>query len=285
MCFVASLLAVGIGRGQGNATAGLTSQGLFMWNLDGLTRSELRGSRVCWPNLAATKGCRGYLFTFKQNQRTAFQLESKPPPGTSSCYSVGCSMGNFEVLRLGGKFVSCDPSGEWLGVGHGSLQIGDLYCTNAPPPPDARVFVAPGPSGSALLNALTPFGRDIWNLDALVNDTLAPRMPCINDDMGSIFTVRRGGDCGPLAVFETYTYAFLNAFHSSFRLIAQPPGQAVHVKRNAPGIALDRYETFDGHFIFFRMKGKFITCGGGRWLGEGTGGSPDYSLYCAKPVG
>jgi hypothetical protein len=281
MCFVASLLAVGIGRGQGHATAGLTPQGLFIWNLDGLMRHTFGARRICWPQVGPN-GCRHYTFAFKGVATTQFQLESKAPAG-ATCFRDGCSMGNFEVLRVAGRFVSCDPSGEWLGSGHGSGQIGNIYCSSAPPPADARVVAVPTPpSGTALLKALTPFGHDIWNLDALANDTLAPRTPCIDDDTASLFSVRQGGDCGPLSVFETYTYTFVNAFHSSFRLVAQPPAQAVHVKRNAPGIALDRYETFDGHFIFMRMKGRFISCGGGRWLGEGTGGSSDYSPYCAR---
>jgi hypothetical protein len=99
----------------------------------------------------------------------------------------------------------------------------------------------------------------------------------------NLFAVVQGGDCGALADFETYTYTFLNAFHSAFRLVSRPPIQAVHVRRNGAGITLNRYETFDGGFVFFRLSGRFISCGRGRWLGEGNhGGSPDYSPYCAS---
>jgi hypothetical protein len=111
---------------------------------------------------------------------------------------------------------------------------------------------------------VTPYGRLMWNLDALVNDTFDHRKPCFDVQQNNVFAVARGGDCGPTFRYALYTFTFLDAFHSSFRLVARSnPWAGENV---AP----------------FTVAHRYVYCGRGRWLGLFHGGGL-WPLGCQRP--
>jgi len=130
--------------------------------------------------------------------------------------------------------------------------------------------LAAGPP-SGLARSLTPNGRVIWNLDALLNDTFGDRTDCYDAKTASIFSVARSAECpSPLARYQTYVFTFLNAFGSQFRLVslAKPPFTGV---TNVP----------------LRVNGRYVSCPGGRyhgggagWLVEGGGTGPGGEFWC-----
>lgn len=108
-------------------------------------------------------------------------------------------------------------------------------------PSSARTSAAAIPSG------LTPHGREVWNLDALVNDTFGRRRPCWNNVNGNIFSVPQSQPCPyPRATYSIYTFTFLNAFRSRFYRTAQPPRS--------------------GNFTPVRIANRYVYCGSGKYL-------------------
>jgi hypothetical protein len=118
---------------------------------------------------------------------------------------------------------------------------------------------------------LTPNGRVLWNLDALVNDTFGDRVECYDGKRFAIFSVRHGGYCPPPeARFQTYVFTFLSAHQSAFRLIrlSRAPNTGV---TNVP----------------LRIDNRFVSCPGGRyhhggsgWLVQGGGRPPNRQFWC-----
>jgi hypothetical protein len=124
----------------------------------------------------------------------------------------------------------------------------------------ARTAASPGPP-----RGLTPYGRLTWNLDALVNDTFGHRRPCFDEQSNNVFSVPQSRSCpAPLARYADYTFTFLNAFHSSYRL----------VKRSNPWAGTN--------VAPFSVARRYVYCGGGRWLGFFHGGGL-WPLSCQRP--
>jgi len=129
---------------------------------------------------------------------------------------------------------------------------------------------ASGPSVT-LAGNLTPNGRVIWNLDALLNDVNGARVDCYDGKRLEIFSVAKGGECpSPVARYQTYVFTFLDAFHSQFTLVARasPPQTGA---TSAP----------------LRVNGRYVSCPGGLyhhggpgWLVEGGGAGPNGYFWC-----
>ena len=134
----------------------------------------------------------------------------------------------------------------------------------------AAQFIATGPPPE-VSRSLTPNGRVLWNLDALLNDTFGNRVDCYDGQRIVLFSVRHGGYCpSPEARYQTYVFTFLNAKHSEFRLVhlSRPPNTGA---TNAP----------------VRVGGRFISCTGGMyhhggrgWLVFGGGAGPTGLFWC-----
>jgi hypothetical protein len=112
---------------------------------------------------------------------------------------------------------------------------------------------------------LTPYGQIVWNLDALVNDTFGRRRPCVDLNRGNVFSVPQSRFCpAPLARYSDYTFTFLNAFHSRYRL----------VKRSNPWAGTNAAP--------FTIAGRAVYCGGGLWVGMFHGGGY-WQFGCQRP--
>ena len=129
---------------------------------------------------------------------------------------------------------------------------------------------ATGPP-AAITSSLTPNGRVIWNLDALLNDTFGDRTDCYDAEHVAIFSVSRGGYCpAPAARYEEYVFTFLNARGSQFYLVklAKAPNTGV---TNSP----------------LTVDGRYVACPDGEyhhgregWLVEGGGAGPNGYFWC-----
>lgn len=118
---------------------------------------------------------------------------------------------------------------------------------------------------------LTANGVVLWNLDALLNDTFGDRVDCYDAKHVDIFSVARGQDCpAPEAEYQTYVFTFLNAFHSTFRLVrlARVPNTGV---TNVP----------------VRVDNRFVSCPDGLyhhgergWLVFGGDAGPTGVFWC-----
>jgi hypothetical protein len=139
-----------------------------------------------------------------------------------------------------------------------AMLLGALAASAAGPPP-------------SITPSLTPNGRVIWNLDALINDTFGDRVDCWDGERDNVFAVARNGECpGPEARYEEYVFTFLNARDSSFHL----------VKRSSP--------PFSGATsVPIRVDNEYVACPGGEyhhggegWLVDGGGAGPNGFFWC-----
>jgi hypothetical protein len=120
-------------------------------------------------------------------------------------------------------------------------------------------------SRSAPPPGLTPYGILVWNLDALVNDTFGHRRPCLDEQRNNVFSVPQSQFCpSPLVRYADYTFTFLNAFHSRFRL----------VRRSNPWAG--------ANVAPFTIAGRYVYCGSGQWLGLFHGGGL-WPFGCQRP--
>jgi hypothetical protein len=134
----------------------------------------------------------------------------------------------------------------------------------------AAQLTATGPPPE-LSRSLTPNGRVLWNLDALLNDTFGNRVDCYDGQRIVLFSVPHGGYCpAPQARYQTYVFTFLNANHSEFRLVrlARAPDTGA---TNAP----------------VRVGSRFVSCPDGQyhhsgrgWLVFGGGAGPTGLFWC-----
>jgi len=134
------------------------------------------------------------------------------------------------------------------------------------------VASAAGPPAT-LTPSLTPSGRTIWNLDALLNDTFGDRVDCYDIRDIAISAVPRGTYCSPADAgrYEEYRFTFLNARGSQFHLVklAKAPNTGA---TNSP----------------LRVHNRYVACpdgqsenGGEGWLVAGGGAGPNDIFYCA----
>ena len=129
---------------------------------------------------------------------------------------------------------------------------------------------ASGPPAS-LSGSLTPNGRVIWNLDALLGDANGARVDCFDGKRLEIFSVAKGGQCpSPEARYQAYVFTFLNAFHSQFTLVS-----LAHAPQTGATSAP------------LRVDGRYVSCPGGLyhhgrrgWLVEGGGTGPNGYFWC-----
>lgn len=128
----------------------------------------------------------------------------------------------------------------------------------------ASAFAGPPPG-------LTPNGRVLWNLDALLNDTFGNRVDCFDGKRYSLFSVARSSTCpAPEARYQTWDFTFLNASHSSFRLV-QLTKEPLTGVTNVPVRVGDRYISCpDGEYRH----------GGPGWLVFGGGAGPTGLFWC-----
>lgn len=118
-----------------------------------------------------------------------------------------------------------------------------------------------GASAAAPPRTLTSYGKLVWNLDALVRDVYGARAVCLDTQHGNLSP----GACNlPLAFEGAYSATFANARGSGFRL----------VKRANPLAGTNAAP--------LRLAGKYISCGGGRWLATVHGGA-FWPLSCEAP--
>jgi len=124
---------------------------------------------------------------------------------------------------------------------------------------------------AALARSLTPNGRVIWNLDALLNDTFGSRVDCFDSSTIRLFSAQHGSGCpGPSARYQTYVFTFLNARRSQFRLVsaAKTPNTGA---TNTP----------------LRVGRRYVSCPSGQyhhsgrgWLVFGGGAGPNGLFWC-----
>jgi hypothetical protein len=112
---------------------------------------------------------------------------------------------------------------------------------------------------------LTPYGREVWELDALLHDTFGKQVVNL---AGANFTTRFVAISGG----GQYTYTFADASHSTFRLmrLRRPPKTF--------------YNRIDGYTQPFTVDGAYISCGDNRWLyRDYATGSADAWIACLSP--
>jgi hypothetical protein len=123
----------------------------------------------------------------------------------------------------------------------------------------------------ALAQALTPNGRVLWNLDALLNDTFGNRVECYRSGANQIFSVSHGAYCpGDSASVQQYVFTFLNASHSEFKLVR-----------------LSKFPNTGATSGPLRVGALFVSCPGGEyhhggrgWLVRGGGAGPNGEFWC-----
>lgn len=116
---------------------------------------------------------------------------------------------------------------------------------------------------------LTPFGRVVWNLDALLHDTFGNRRVWANPSgpdgqMSDFSTTFRS-----TATSAPYVYTFANARVSSFRAVrpTRPP-------------RIGTYAT--GSNVPVKIRGAYISCAKGKWLYERQGQAfPNGPMWCS----
>ena len=119
----------------------------------------------------------------------------------------------------------------------------------------------------------TPYGDNVWELDALLHDTFGMRG--VNLLSGG-FTSPSNFTTEPVATASggPYTYTFAKASHSTFKLVrpAHPP-RAVVRAGGSP------YEPLT-------VRGAYISCGRSGWVYQHEGdGSPNEFFACLKTSG
>jgi hypothetical protein len=123
------------------------------------------------------------------------------------------------------------------------------------------------PSGPP--RGLTPYGREVWQLDALLHDTFGKQVVSLegvrdSENFTTRFVAISGGG--------QYTYTFANASHSTFKLtrLTRPPKTF--------------YNRIDGFTQPFTVRGAYISCGRQRWLYEDyVTGSANAWIACLSP--
>lgn len=129
---------------------------------------------------------------------------------------------------------------------------------------EAAVAVSGPPPG------LTPYGRTIWQLDALLHDTFGNRQvyedyPTRGPGIG-YFSTRGISDAQSVA----YTYTFATAHHSAFRAV-----------RPTHSPKVGTYGTGDN--VPLKIGSAYITCGGGKWLYQRNGSAlPGGDMWCSR---
>ena len=116
---------------------------------------------------------------------------------------------------------------------------------------------------------LTPYGRVVWNLDALLHDTFGSHAVYENFAGNSRipnFSTRFTG----AATSVPYVYTFAVARHSAFRSL-----RPTHPPR------IGNYVT--GSNIPFKIRGAYISCGNGKWLyGRSGQAFSSGDTWCSK---
>jgi hypothetical protein len=117
---------------------------------------------------------------------------------------------------------------------------------------------------------LTSYGREVWELDALLHDTFGKQVVSLEGIQASEnFTTR----FVPVAGGGQYTYTFADASHSTFRLmrLTRPPKTF--------------YNRIDGYTQPLTVRGAYISCGRQRWLyRDYATGSADAWIACLAPA-
>ena len=136
----------------------------------------------------------------------------------------------------------------------------------------ATARIAGGPPAS-LATHLSPNGRTLWNLDALMNDVFPLRNPCLDLSHHTFYSVRTGRDCtGPLrpaTSHYSYVFTYLGAIHSEFRLVRL-------AKAPRTGVVS----------VPLRIGGRYVSCPLGQynhgpgWLVFGGGAPPNAEIWC-----
>jgi hypothetical protein len=133
------------------------------------------------------------------------------------------------------------------------------------------VASAAGPPAT-LTPSLTPNGRVIWNLDALLNDTFGDRTDCWAAERAALFSVPRGSECPPYNAgqYEEYVFTFLNARGSQFYLVklAKAPNTG----------ATNNPITVDNRYVAC-PNGEYHH-GGEGWLVDNGGAGPNGFFWC-----
>lgn len=108
---------------------------------------------------------------------------------------------------------------------------------------------------------LTQYGRLVWQLEALVHDTIGFGGACVVYRTGSIEPARR---CRNLSLAEAgdWDVVFARARHSAFRLTPARPDL--------------------GNVLPVKIRGRFVSCGGNRYLAE-LHGSAREGFRCVTP--
>ena len=139
-----------------------------------------------------------------------------------------------------------------------TLLAGPMIASAAGPPP-------------ALTPSLTPNGRVIWNLDALLNDTFGHRVDCWDGQHANVFSVAHRTFCpSPLARYQEYVFTFLNARDSQFHLVKLT---------KAPNTGATNAPITVGGLYVACPKGQYHH-GGEGWLVEGGGAGPNGYFWC-----
>jgi hypothetical protein len=117
---------------------------------------------------------------------------------------------------------------------------------------------------------LTPYGRVVWNLDALLHDTFGSRPVWANPSGPDGQITNFSTTFYSLASSTPYVYTFATARRSSFRAMrpARPPKIGTYATgSNAP----------------VTIRGMYIFCGNGKWLYERQGQAfPIGPMWCSR---
>jgi hypothetical protein len=117
---------------------------------------------------------------------------------------------------------------------------------------------------------LTPYGRAVWNLDALLHDTFGNRQVWENPTPGARQIPNFSTRFIDLATSTPYVYTFAAARHSEFR-VARP--------KKPPRVGVSA----TGENVPLKIEGAYVSCGGGKWL-YGRNGQPLLSgnIWCSR---
>jgi hypothetical protein len=141
----------------------------------------------------------------------------------------------------------------WLAA----IAIAALLCSTFP-------AAAAGPP-LTLAHYLTKNGKLIWNVDALVSETIGDRTPCWDSKDYNIFAVARGAECPDVP----YVVTFVDAHGSAFRLVARSTPPIMGATSSA-----------------IRINGRYVSCPnpvfpGPGWVVFGGEELGDGLLWCS----
>ena len=139
----------------------------------------------------------------------------------------------------------------------------------------AVVVSGAGAASKAPPDRLTPYGLTVWNLDALLADTFVG-----SDAYQGVKVYRNTRNSWPRTP-GNFSRTFINNAHSSQYLFTFGGATGSAFQARHPSRPPKSIIGASGGEVPLTVKGRYIDCGGGKWLFEHYGNGPtNWQISC-----